>query len=92
MHHECWRLLIHGKVQGVFYRASTQQQARMLGVTGYCQNLDDGRVQVVAEGMPDHLQQLLEWCWQGPAQAEISAIDVDKDLPTDEWQDFQIRR
>ncbi|MCC5825120.1 acylphosphatase [Alkalimonas sp.] len=92
MHHERWRLLIHGKVQGVFYRASTQQQAQMLGLTGYCQNLEDGLVQVVAEGMPDHLQQLLEWCWQGPAQAEVSAIDVDKDLPTDEWQDFQIRR
>ena len=92
MHHERWDLLIQGKVQGVFYRASTEQQAKMLGVTGYCQNLTDGRVQVVAEGLPDALQQLLEWCWQGPAKAEVRQIDVEKSVPTDEWSDFQIRR
>lgn len=92
MHHERWQLLILGKVQGVFYRASTEQQARMLGLTGYCQNLEDGRVQVIAEGMPDQLQQLVEWCWQGPAQAEVTHIDVDKDLPTDEFEGFQVRR
>lgn len=91
MHHERWQLLILGKVQGVFYRASTEQQARMLGLAGYCQNLEDGRVQVVAEGVPDQLQQLLEWCWQGPTQAEVTQIDVDKDVPTDEFNSFQVR-
>jgi acylphosphatase len=65
-----------GRVQGVFFRASTRARARELGVTGYAKNLPDGRVEVVACGEPHAVGQLCEWLWIGPPGAEVTAVDV----------------
>ena len=71
------RCLVAGRVQGVFYRASTQVRARSLGVTGYARNLPDGRVEVLACGMPDSVQSLCDWLWHGPPAAHVTAVEVE---------------
>ncbi|HEY0720608.1 MAG TPA: acylphosphatase [Gammaproteobacteria bacterium] len=70
----CVRCLVSGKVQGVWYRGSTQQQAHRLGVTGYAKNLADGRVEVVACGEEGAIRALSEWLWQGPAGARVIEV------------------
>jgi acylphosphatase len=71
------RCLVAGRVQGVFYRASTLARAQSLGVTGYARNLADGRVEVLACGTPEAVQALCEWLWQGPPAAQVSAIETE---------------
>lgn len=68
--------LITGRVQGVSYRASTEQQAHQLGLTGWVRNLTDGRVEVIACGAEVQLQTLERWLWQGPARAQVSQVAV----------------
>ena len=63
-----------GRVQGVFFRASTRQRALELGCRGYARNLADGRVEVLAVGEPTAVHTLVEWLWQGPPAAHV--IDV----------------
>ena len=65
---------VSGKVQGVWFRASTREQALQLGLVGHARNLDDGRVQVLAVGDADALDQLEHWLWRGPPLAEISDV------------------
>jgi acylphosphatase len=68
------RFLFSGRVQGVFYRASTRNQARQLDLTGHARNLPDGRVEVVAHGSPEALDALERWLWQGPPAAEVEGV------------------
>ncbi len=70
----CRRCLVAGRVQGVWYRASTQRQAVALGITGHARNLPDGRVEVLACGDEDALRQLQDWLWQGPPAAEVTDV------------------
>jgi acylphosphatase len=76
--------LVSGRVQGVWYRASTQKKAQSLGLVGWVRNLTDGRVELVAIGDQDQLQKLLDWCYQGPELAEVKAIEVTWGEVTDE--------
>ncbi|MEM6428906.1 MAG: acylphosphatase [Deinococcota bacterium] len=69
-------VLITGEVQGVGYRAFVQRHAKDRDISGYAENLDDGRVEVVAEGYQDDLEQLLHQLKRGPAHAEVTATDV----------------
>src|SRR5262245_56134137 len=62
--HVAKRCLVAGRVQGVYYRASTQQHARSLGVTGYARNMPDGRVEVLAVGTVEAVDALIKWLWQ----------------------------
>jgi len=71
------RCFVAGRVQGVFYRASTQSRAQLLGVTGYARNLPDGRVEVLACGTPAAVQALCDWLWEGPPAAHVTAVDVE---------------
>lgn len=70
----CCKALVSGRVQGVFYRASTQQQANFLGVTGYAKNLPDGRVEVLACGEQVDVEALINWCRQGPQHAIVQDV------------------
>lgn len=67
--------LVSGRVQGVFYRASTRAQAQPLGLTGHARNLPDGRVEVHAYGSPEALDALERWLWQGPPAAEVEGVE-----------------
>lgn len=66
---------VRGRVQGVYYRRSTQQQAKALGLTGWVRNLADGSVELVATGSPESLKQLESWLWQGPPKASVTAVE-----------------
>lgn len=73
-HPVCYRCLVAGRVQGVFYRASTRYKAQQWGLTGYVKNLPDGRVEVIVCGEPASVVQLCEWLRQGPEQASVTGI------------------
>ena len=73
----CLRCLVGGRVQGVWYRASTQRQAQALGITGHAHNLPDGRVEVLACGDTGMLERLQAWLWQGPPAAEVVEVQCE---------------
>ncbi len=70
----CRRCLVSGRVQGVWYRASTRREAERLGVTGHARNLPDGRVEVLACGAPAAVDALCDWLWLGPPHAEVGDV------------------
>ena len=69
------RFLVSGKVQGVFFRASTRERAQQLGVNGVARNLPDGRVEVVAAGSSAALDALESWLRHGPATARVDRVE-----------------
>ena len=71
------RCLVAGRVQGVFYRASTRARAEALGVTGHARNLADGRVEVLACGPAESVRALCDWLWEGPPAAQVTAVDCE---------------
>jgi acylphosphatase len=80
------RCYVSGRVQGVFYRASTRERALELGCRGYARNLPDGRVEVLAVGADDAVLALIKWLWQGPPAAHVTDVavsDVDPGTLTD---------
>ncbi len=78
------RAVVHGRVQGVFYRNSCRAQAQRLGVRGSVRNRADGTVEVVAEGPRDKVDQLLTWCREGPPGATVTSLTVADELPAAE--------
>jgi acylphosphatase len=72
----CRRCVVSGRVQGVFFRASTARRARELGVTGHAINLDDGRVEVLAVGPASRVAELCAWLEQGPPAARVTTVAV----------------
>ena len=70
----CKRYLVSGIVQGVFYRSSTQCQAKQLGLKGWVRNLSDGRVEVLACGSEDNLNTIEKWLEIGPEYAKVTNI------------------
>lgn len=72
------RFLIYGRVQGVFFRASTRDQARRLAVVGHARNLADGRVEVLAWGTESALDQLEQWLQAGPVHARVDAVSRER--------------
>ncbi len=75
------RVVVSGNVQGVFFRASCQQEASRHGVAGWVSNRPDGSVEAVFEGANADVEALVTWCRQGPARAEVSAVDVSNEEP-----------
>jgi acylphosphatase len=74
-------VLITGKVQGVGYRFATAQVATQLGLTGWVQNLPDGRVEAVFEGDRATVSQMLDWCHQGPPMAIVATVAATPEIP-----------
>lgn len=72
------RFLVSGRVQGVFFRASTQQRARQLGLGGTARNLADGRVEVLARGDAQALEELAQWLHEGPTAARVDQVVVEE--------------
>lgn len=80
------KAVVSGRVQGVWFRASTREKADELGVRGYVKNLPDGRVEIVAVGEEEKVDALLEWASQGPPGARVKDIAL-KPLETAEQFD-----
>jgi acylphosphatase len=68
---------VSGRVQGVFYRAGTVEQARSLGLDGFVRNLPDGRVEVVLKGARTAISEMIGWLWRGPSRAVVSGVQVE---------------
>jgi acylphosphatase len=68
------KFIVSGRVQGVFYRASTRERALLLGLTGHAKNLPDGRVEVLASGTADALDALELWLREGPPAAKVESV------------------
>ncbi|HJP99935.1 MAG TPA: acylphosphatase [Rhodanobacteraceae bacterium] len=86
----CVRFLVSGRVQGVFFRASTREQALRLGLCGYAKNLADGRVEVVASGRDQSLAELEEWLHHGPPSARVESVEREP-MPGQEIRGFATR-
>lgn len=86
----CRRFLVSGQVQGVFFRASTQDTARKLGLSGWVRNLADGRVELVACGEDAPLKELEQWLHQGPRHARVEQVTV-QDTATESFTGFSVR-
>ncbi|MEJ2619480.1 MAG: acylphosphatase [Candidatus Thiodiazotropha sp.] len=85
----CVRCYVGGRVQGVFYRASTRHEAQRLGVTGFAKNLSDGRVEIVACGGVKALDELKEWLRKGPSGADVSGVSCEV-IEQHSYADFTI--
>lgn len=70
------RATVHGKVQGVGFRAATVQQARLNGLTGWVRNAADGTVEVLAQGSADAIDNFLSWLHKGPPRARVERVDI----------------
>jgi acylphosphatase len=84
-------LLIKGKVQGVFYRASAREQAQRLSITGWVKNTPNGDVEITATGDKTALDTFIAWCRRGPNQAMVTGIDQHT-LPETNFNAFDIIR
>ena len=84
------RLLISGRVQGVGYRYATVNAAKRFGLTGWVRNLDDGRVEAVAEGPREKIEELIRWAHQGPPAARVSDVAVAWEPATGEFGGFDV--
>ncbi len=83
--------IVHGRVQGVFFRDFTRRQAWALGLTGYVRNLPDGTVEVIAEGPQEALQKLLDQTGAGPSGARVDRVDVHWEEQSSEFDRFEVR-
>jgi len=84
-------IIVKGKVQGVFYRQSTREKAKALQITGSVRNLPDETVEIIATGEPAQLQQLSQWCRQGPPRAIVTDLNITP-LSLQSFTDFSILR
>jgi acylphosphatase len=84
------RVVVHGRVQGVWFRGSTVEAARRLDVDGWVRNRRDGAVEAVFEGAPERVERMVEWTRHGPSLARVDRVDVEEEAP-EALQGFEIR-
>jgi acylphosphatase len=85
-------LWISGRVQGVFFRSSTREQARTRGLTGWVRNAPDGRVEAEVQGPPTAVRQLVTECHEGPPGAAVTTVDVEEIAVVPGEEGFQVAR
>jgi len=90
MSHICMHLVVSGRVQGVWFRRFTQEQARSNGVTGWVRNLADGRVEAMLCGEERAVRHVEAWLNRGPDSASVTSVDA-RDVPLERFEGFEIR-
>ena len=85
------QVVVQGRVQGVYYRASARDRARQLGLKGWVRNCPDGSVEILAEGEKTLLGQLISWCHQGPPAAVVTRVTTDWQTATGEFVGFVVK-
>ncbi len=91
MHMKRMHVIVKGRVQGVFFRARMQHEARALGLTGWVKNLSDGTVEAVWEGRDHSLAAMLEWSRHGAPPAIVTDVQVSEETYTGDYNDFHVR-
>jgi acylphosphatase len=89
MTQQCRRFLVSGRVQGVWFRASTQRAAKQMGLVGWVRNLSDGRVEAVACGEAQTLADFEAWLGQGPEHAHVEAVESEEH-PSQDFDSFAV--
>ena len=84
-------IFVTGRVQGVFFRQSTRVMAIKNNVNGWVHNLDDGRVEIVAQGETNNVDNLADWCKTGPANSRVDEFELSEENITNEFEDFEVR-
>jgi acylphosphatase len=84
------QLVVRGRVQGVYFRASTQREARRLGLSGWVKNRTDGTLEILAEGEETAIRELFGWAQKGPSAARVERVDSRWRSFTGEFADFRI--
>ena len=84
-------LIIHGRVQGVCFRAATRSEAERLGLSGWVKNLPLMRVEAILQGPEPKVKQVIDWCHSGPPGAKVTRVEVKWDSPRSDLKEFQIR-
>ncbi len=85
------KVIIHGMVQGVFFRASTRDEAIRVGLGGWVRNLPDGTVQAVFEGEKKKVEAIISWCHKGPPGAQVENVEIFWEPYRREFNHFEIR-
>lgn len=84
-------VIVHGLVQGVWFRASTKDEADRLGVSGWVRNQQDGSVEAVFEGDKKQVEEIVGWCHRGPSGAKVSKVEIAWEPYGNELSRFDIR-
>jgi len=84
-------LKIFGEVQGVFYRANSQERAEELGLVGWVKNLGDGSVEIVVQGEEEMINEMISWCYEGPTGSAVEDIHVKWEEVMENFNGFEIR-
>ncbi len=82
---------VTGRVQGVFYRASTRDKARSLGLTGWVMNMPDGSVELEAQGPDERVEELVSWLYEGPPYAKVQDVEISELSLSDQEDSFEVR-
>jgi acylphosphatase len=85
------RILIHGRVQGVFFRATARDVAEELGVNGWIRNTEEGDVEAVVSGGTQQLERFIAWCRQGPPRAVVSKVEIEE-RDDQQFSGFEVKR
>ena len=84
------RVFVKGKVQGVFFRQALKVKAKQQGVFGWVKNLTDGRVEAILEGNEESVNNLVEWCHGGPANARVEDVEIRNEKFINEFSKFEV--
>ena len=84
-------IFVTGRVQGVFFRQSARVMAIKNDVDGWIRNLDDGKVEIVAEGEESNINALVDWCKTGPANSRVDKFELSEENYTGEFEKFEVR-
>ena len=84
-------LLIIGKVQGVFFRATASENANSLGLKGWVANTEANSVEMIVTGEPEPIEKIIEWCHKGPVAAKVEEVN-EKEIPLQTFNDFIIKK
>ena len=84
-------IFVTGRVQGVFFRQSTKVMAIKNNAKGWVRNLDDGRVEIVAQGETQDIDNLAHWCKTGPANSRVDEFELSEENISDEFETFEVR-
>jgi acylphosphatase len=83
-------LEVSGRVQGVYFRYAAKEVANRLGLTGWIRNLPNGKVEAVVEGEEADVEEMIEWCYQGPPGAKVSRVNVQRNIARGDFSWFEI--
>ena len=85
------RISVRGRVQGVWFRGATRETAERLGIVGWARNLADGSVEILAQGPPLAIEQLVAWCQHGPPGARVDGVATRREMVQDDLHEFRVR-